>query len=202
MARSGADGRPRMDFIGTGRDRWWPGRWKPPSCRSLISAPPHLGHEVSEARVLQPEEEFLAELQGRRLRPTPLAVTHGLLAPPPTGGRYSRSRHLPHSTHLRPSSPPSFPVLELPVIFPWPLAQSLCPHLWTLRSSLAFHHLQPYPSPVSYPWPRPARLAEPARRPRPYPEAPPQSLSPRPAPCPVTPSRTAFARLVKPSSWL
>lgn len=122
--------------------------------------------------------------------------------PPPTGGRYSRSRHLPHSTHLRPSSPPSFPVLELPVIFPWPLAQSLCPHLWTLRSSLAFHHLQPYPSPVSYPWPRPARLAEPARRPRPYPEAPPQSLSPRPAPCPVTPSRTAFARLVKPSSWL
>lgn len=72
-----------MDFIGTGRDRWWPGRRKPPSCRSVISALPHLGHEVSEARVVQPEEEFLAELQGRLLRPTPLAVTHGLLPPPP-----------------------------------------------------------------------------------------------------------------------
>ena len=64
-----------------------------------------------------------------------------------------------HTTHLCPSSPPSFLVLELPVILPWSLEQSSCPLFWTLPRRLAFHHLQPCPSRVIYPWRCPARLA-------------------------------------------
>lgn len=71
-----------------------------------------------------------------------------------------------------------------------------------LSQQPSIRHLQPYLSPVGYRWPRPARLAEPAHRPRPHPEAPPQTLCPRPAPCPVPHSSAAFTRHAKPSPWL
>ena len=117
------------------------------------------------------------------LRPTPLAVTHGPLAPP-RRRQSSRPAYKPSSFpvppralslilhHLRPGSPPSFPGLGLPVIPPRPLGQSLCPPPAGLHLAVPRAVCSQTPScQSSLAPPSPAGLRGlPGRWPRPYPE--------------------------------